>query len=216
MSIDPKDTEAVSNFTSWLKSRFRPVFLAHMTGLYKQDPKLKLKEVIKLKPSQKLAYLEAARLKDTDVYNFDVSPVKELEYLDVNTEDIETSFKNLIDKEKELESKESKKAPLPEKVVENKTQAATDLEKNAAEKAALALGITKLRRQLTVQQIQAIKLQPPPQKPEPNWTPVIKAKVTAQPVILPRCRTFQHLAGIASMLSLSLWQVVRSSTDRKA
>ena len=145
MSIDPKDTEAVSNFTSWFKSRFRPVFLAHMTGLYKQDPKLKLKEVIKLKPSQKLAYLEAARLKDTDVYNFDVSPVKELEYLDVNTEDIETSFKNLIDKEKELESKESKKAPLPEKVVENKTQAATDLEKNAAEKAALALGIAKAK-----------------------------------------------------------------------
>lgn len=145
MDIDPKNTEEAANFSAWFKNRFRPVFIAHMTGLYKQDPKLKLKQVNKLKPGQILAYLEDAHIKDTSVYNYDISPVKELEYLDVNTEDIETSFKNLMDKEKELDNKTAKDAPIPEKVEESKTQAKADLEKKAAEKTALALGMIKTK-----------------------------------------------------------------------
>lgn len=145
MDIDPKNTEEAANFSAWFKNRFRPVFIAHMTGLYKQDPKLKLKQINKLKPGQILAYLEDAHIKDTSVYNYDISPVKELEYLDVNTEDIETSFKNLMDKEKELDNKTAKDAPIPEKVEESKTQAKTDLEKQAAEKTALALGMIKAK-----------------------------------------------------------------------
>lgn len=141
MDIDPKDAEATENFNGWFKERFCPVFLAHMTALYKQDPKmkLKLKDVgSKLDVTQRLVYLEDTHLKDTAPYNYDISPVKELDSLDVNTDDIETSFKNLIDKEKEAEEKGSKAAPIPEPVMKAAEKAKSDLMKQAAEKAALA------------------------------------------------------------------------------
>lgn len=113
--INPEDKEKVEAFNVWLEKRFAPVYLNHMTALYKQDGKAKLSEVDKLSAEKKLAYLEDARLASNDAYKVDNGFVEGLASLDVNSDEINTSFSNLIEKLRINAEQAAKKAALPDR-----------------------------------------------------------------------------------------------------
>ena len=139
VGIGAKDEEKAKIFAGWFEKRFKPIYLAHKTALLRQDPKLKLKEAVGLKPAQMQAYLEETNITDDSVYNYDVSFTDGLKQLDTNTDEIKLSFKNLIEKARIEAEKSAKKSDLPKKPEEDKRNAATkafeDTQKKTAEQA---------------------------------------------------------------------------------
>ena len=113
--INPEDKEKVEAFNVWLEKRFAPVYLNHMTALYKQDGKAKLSEVDKLSAEKKLAYLEDARLANNDAYKVDSGFVEGMASLDVNSDEINASFSNLIEKLRITAEQAAKKAAVPDR-----------------------------------------------------------------------------------------------------
>lgn len=97
--IDENDKERVSAFTGWLENRFKPVFLTHVAALYKANKKPKLSDMSKidrvLTPEEAITYLEAARFA-SGPYSYDISPVRGMEALDVNSGEILKNFDDLI------------------------------------------------------------------------------------------------------------------------
>ena len=139
VGIGAKDEEKAKIFAGWFEKRFKPIYLAHKTALLRQDPKLKLKEAVGLKPAQMQAYLEETNITDDSVYNYDVSFTDGLKQLDTNTDEIKVSFKNLIEKARIEAEKSAKKSDLPKKPEEDKRAASTkafeDAQKKTAEQA---------------------------------------------------------------------------------
>lgn len=84
-SIDPKESQMVQNLTEWIDQRFKPVFLHHLAILAQVDMKVKLDELDKLKPEQKLEYLSKAAF-ESGPYDVTVSPFKGLNSLNTNVQ----------------------------------------------------------------------------------------------------------------------------------
>lgn len=130
--VDPEDKDQVEKFMGWFKERFKPVFLTHLAALYKIDNKLRLDKLNKLTATQMLEYLEAARFEEGP-YDYDISPVKGIDSLDVNASEIKESYERLIEKARVDASKEAKKSTLPPKVPEATVTSAAAAAKTAAE-----------------------------------------------------------------------------------
>lgn len=93
--IDEKDSEGADRFNAWFRNRFKPVFFAHLAALMKVDKKKTLQQVNDLSPEQKLTYLEQSKLKNGP-YDYDTSPLGEKLAMDVNSDEVMTSYDNLI------------------------------------------------------------------------------------------------------------------------
>lgn len=115
--IDPKDEEKAQALALWMDKRFKPFFLAHLSALMEQDPKMKLSEVEKLPAIKRLQYLEASKL-PSGPYEYDISPLGEQMQLDVNREEVIQSYDAMISNVKIEAEKAAKRTPLPNKSAE--------------------------------------------------------------------------------------------------
>lgn len=124
--IDVEDSEKVDIFTKWLENRFKPIFLTHVAALYRVNKKAKLSDLSKpeklLEPGDVAEYLEHARM-PSGPYDFDISPIEGMDSLDVNGEEIQENYDNLIKYWRSLaESQATKKKVLPKEIPESPEQ----------------------------------------------------------------------------------------------
>lgn len=93
-SIDESDKENTSKFLNWYQYRFKPFFLTHVTALLAVDKKLTLDKVHKLKDDQKLKFLNLIGF-ESGPYDRNISPFKNLPYLDTSSNGALTLIKNI-------------------------------------------------------------------------------------------------------------------------
>ena len=111
-NVDPEDKEHGAAVATWFSDRFKPFFLTHLTALYAVDDKMKLDETDKLKPAQKIKYLEACKF-EGGPYNVDISPLKSIDSLNTDNQPVLDSIKALTAKYQAELDKDNKKVPIP-------------------------------------------------------------------------------------------------------
>ncbi len=117
--IVKSDDQAVSNFTRWFQSRFKPFFLTHLTALFSINNKAKLAEVDKMSPEDKVKYLQLTKFEEGP-YSEVTSPIKEISELSASKESVFRLHDELISEikvKKQTDSKQPipKEAPAPPK-----------------------------------------------------------------------------------------------------
>lgn len=91
--IKPDNAEEVDKFTRWYQDRFQPVFLHHVTVLYRVDNKASLDKVGDLDDKKRLEYLNGADI--TGVWDYTTSPFQGLDILNDNPEPSRELIKTL-------------------------------------------------------------------------------------------------------------------------
>lgn len=147
--IEPEDEEGAARFNKWFTERFRPVFLTHVTTLYKVDPKKTLKDVEDLSDAQKLEYLEMVRM-ENGPYDAVISPYRELPVLSAETMTIKEGYDEIINKLRDKAKSASKTPPRPstmgqaqKPLIEAPKDAAQDIVAAAKKKEEARTSVTK-------------------------------------------------------------------------
>lgn len=108
--IAADDTETAQKFSTWYTERFSPVFLKHVSTLYRVNNKASLEKVDSLTDSEKLEYLSGIEL-PRSIWDKTTSPFKGLDILSSNPEPV----KKIIDAKiqtlgKKIQDEAAKKA----------------------------------------------------------------------------------------------------------
>lgn len=80
LGVSPKDTEGRSKALQWFVTRFKPVYLNHLTSLYSVAPKARMEDVDGLEDEVKQRYVSAVQMPDGP-YDQMVSPIPGMDYL---------------------------------------------------------------------------------------------------------------------------------------
>lgn len=80
LGVSPKDAEGRSKALQWFVTRFKPVYLNHLTSLYSVAPKARMEDVDGLEDEVKQRYVSAVQMPDGP-YDQLVSPIPGMDYL---------------------------------------------------------------------------------------------------------------------------------------
>ncbi len=119
-SVDIKNSNARSNLLFWFTKRFKPIFLTHVTSLYKVNPKLRLDKVdSSLVGKDLLRYLNLARFTDGP-YNYNTSPFPDVPKLTATVAQINSKYNEIhnrvVEAEEAKQQSASKKVPYKKPV----------------------------------------------------------------------------------------------------
>lgn len=126
--IDKEDNEQIYKFNHWFKYRFKPFFLTHLTALFSINNKAKLSDVNGFKVEEKLNYLNLISY-ESGPYDENMSPLKDVDYANVDKSIPLNSIKQATAKLNEQLSKDKDKAKL-EVVDKPKVAAAPEVPKD--------------------------------------------------------------------------------------
>lgn len=157
LGVSPTDAEGRSKALQWFTTRFKPVYLNHLTTLYSVAPKTRLEDVDGLTEDQKYRYLSGAQMPDGP-YNELMSPFPELPSLPADSVAVAEAYRQAVtkdgkipagDKRSIFEPTQPKKLDLVAKApVQDIAQRETEVKQQVAEdtvrKASSALSISSI------------------------------------------------------------------------
>lgn len=91
LGVPPKDAEGRSKALQWFVTRFKPVYLNHLSTLYSVAPKARLEDIDGLDDSVKQRYLPAVQMPDGP-YDQLVSPIPGMEYLPAGPDAVQKAY----------------------------------------------------------------------------------------------------------------------------
>ncbi len=98
LGVSPTDAEGRSRALQWFTTRFKPVYLNHLTTLYSVAPKARLEDIDGLTEDQKYRYLSGAQMPDGP-YNELLSPFPELPRLPADSVAVAEAYRQAVTKD---------------------------------------------------------------------------------------------------------------------
>jgi hypothetical protein len=115
-SVDAKKGQEAQRWAEWFKTRFKPVFLTHLTALLAVDKKMQLADVAELKPEDKVRYLDMCRFKEGP-YGYTTSPIPGDSVRMADASDVESVYQKAKE-EIDAEGKDKENARTGKSAVE--------------------------------------------------------------------------------------------------